>query len=79
MLTTAGIDTVDILQIDTEGADRIVFDQFWDKGIRPAIVMIEVVHLSDEDTNHIKDTMSSSGYTVEIDLDNPDDIVGIRQ
>ncbi len=79
LLTTAGIDTVDILQIDTEGADRIVFDQFWDKGIRPAIIMIEVVHLSDEDTNHIKDTMSSSGYTVEIDLDNPDDIVGIRQ
>jgi FkbM family methyltransferase len=56
---------VDLLQIDTEGYDYIVVQQFDFSAFRPRIVVFERKHLSREDQSAAKALMENAGYKVK--------------
>lgn len=64
------ITQIDVLQIDTEGYDFEIFSQIWDKGIRPWLVYIEVVHMKGTDQKALREMLLSEGYKVKREGDN---------
>lgn len=55
-------DRLDILQIDTEGADGLILSLFPFETIQPAIVHFEIKHLSQPEQEEALRRMSSHGY-----------------
>lgn len=61
---------IDVLQIDAEGYDLIVFNQIWQLGFRPKVIYIEVVHLSEEDKTNLVTLLKNNNYTLSFEGDN---------
>jgi hypothetical protein len=67
LISKYNIENIDILQIDTEGYDKFIFDEFWKSGIRPNIVRIEIVYMKMLDMQHIINLLKSNNYVVYIE------------
>ena len=65
-----GIKSIDILQIDAEGHDYIVFNQIWNLGYRPKIIHIEIVQMSRDESQEIIDKLNDANYLTSINGDN---------
>ena len=55
-------DRLDLLQIDTEGADGFILSLFPFERIKPAIVHWEVKHLTTRQREHALDLLAAHGY-----------------
>jgi FkbM family methyltransferase len=66
LLARAGVDRVDVLQIDTEGFDHQVLRMFDVPRRLPAIVNFESIHLADEDKLGCADLLESAGYALTV-------------
>lgn len=64
------ITNIDILQIDCEGHDFIVFNQIWQLGFRPKVIYIEIVHLDNKDKTYLISLLQSNNYTLFFEGDN---------
>lgn len=64
------IKNIDILQIDTEGFDKIIFDKIWENGFRPYIIYLEVVHMNFKDVQNITHLLKNHDYEIYIEGDN---------
>jgi FkbM family methyltransferase len=53
---------VDVLLIDTEGCDFKILMQFFDCGITPSIVNLELLHLSKKERIELRKQFSDRGY-----------------
>lgn len=53
---------IDVLQIDAEGFDKVIFDQIWAENFRPALVKIEVNYLTYVAIKQVKELLSTYGY-----------------
>jgi FkbM family methyltransferase len=56
------LDDIDVLQIDTEGADYYVLKQFLGLGIHPQIINLETLHLSQTDRESLRTDFEQLGY-----------------
>lgn len=70
IVSTYGLSQIDILQIDTEGADAEVFRQIWNIGFRPKVINLEVVWMEDFDLEMIQATLEGAGYNISRSGDN---------
>ena len=59
------INQIDLLQIDAEGHDWIILQQFDFSLIRPDIVVFERKHLNREDQEAARSMMQNAGYQVK--------------
>jgi FkbM family methyltransferase len=62
LLARHGVARVDLVLIDTEGADARVLDGFAVERWRPEILMMEHLHLSPEDRARVNHRMHALGY-----------------
>lgn len=62
LLTEAGFPEIDLLQVDTEGADALILGWFPFQRIRPAIVHFEIKHLDKPQREHCLVRLASFGY-----------------
>ena len=69
------ISNIDILQIDTEGYDKFIFDELWKSGIRPSIIHIEIVYMKMIDVKNITNLLKDNNYIVYIE---GDDLTAIK-
>jgi FkbM family methyltransferase len=69
LINKYNIENLDILQIDTEGYDKFIFDEFWKSGIKPKIVHIEIVYMKMIDIKDIVNLLKSNNYVVYIEGD----------
>jgi RNA polymerase sigma factor (sigma-70 family) len=69
------ISNIDILQIDTEGYDKFIFDELWKFGIRPSIIHIEIVYMKMIDVKNITNLLKDNNYIVYIE---GDDLTAIK-
>lgn len=60
------ITTIDLLQIDTEGYDKEIFDQIWAAGFRPSLIKLEILHLTYMVILELQNLLDSNGYTYTI-------------
>jgi FkbM family methyltransferase len=64
------ITKVDLVQIDTEGMDRIMVEQLvyciQHRSIKPRLILFEHRHLSEEDAEAAREALRNERYTVEI-------------
>jgi len=66
---------IDILQIDAEGFDKIVFDQIWAENFRPKLVKIEVNYLTYVSIKEVKTLLETYGYKCSFERD---DLIAVR-
>lgn len=64
LLERHGIKKVDVLHIDTEGADWMILRQFPLREFHPAIIIVEHKHLSAEDKRQMRELLAAE-YAVE--------------
>jgi FkbM family methyltransferase len=74
LLRKHNIEKIDILKVDAEGHDYIIFKQIDFEEYRPKVVRIEWINLSEDEQNQIKNKFEISNYKYEI---SGQDIVGI--
>ena len=65
VVTKHNIKNIDILHIDTEGHDYIVFEQIWQLGFRPKEIVIEVVSLKLEPYMILLMCLVNTGYEIK--------------
>ena len=70
LLRQYNITNIDILQIDTEGFDKFIFDELWNRGFRPSIIYLEVVHMLFKDVQNITHLLKANNYIVYVEGDN---------
>jgi len=70
LLNKYNIEHIDILQIDTEGFDKFIFDELWNRNFRPSIIYLEVVHMSFKDVQNITHMLKMDNYIVYVEGDN---------
>lgn len=75
VLNEHGIKSFDILQIDAEGADYIIFQSIDFNKFRPKFIIIEIMNLSNDDVNSIKTKLIKNNYVYTI----IDDLLAIDQ
>lgn len=64
------IQRIDVLQIDAEGYDYEIFRQIWNAGIRPYLLCIEVVRMTEKDQKDLRGTLLGNGYKLKREGDN---------
>lgn len=57
------ITQIDLLQIDTEGYDKEIFDQIWLAGFRPSIIKLETLYLQHMVILELISLLNASGYS----------------
>ena len=67
VLSENDMEEFDIVQIDTEGHDAVVFDQMWKAGLRPSILLVERVYMTAAELDKITTTLSIAGYNIFAD------------
>lgn len=70
VLRKHNITDINIFQCDTEGYDKVIFDQLMKTEIRPDIIFIEIIHLTDNDVSNMISSLSTQGYTYTRDTEN---------
>jgi FkbM family methyltransferase len=66
-MTTYGIDHIDLLQIDTEGYDLKVLEQFDIRTLRPRVVIFEHWHLDEAERSASHKLLSGAGYEIAME------------
>jgi FkbM family methyltransferase len=74
LLRKHNINNIDIIKIDAEGHDYIIFKQIDFDEFRPKVVRLEWINLTEKEQNDITNKFKSLNYKYEI---NGQDIVGI--
>ena len=69
------ITQIDLLQSDTEGYDKVIFDQVWQAGFRPAILKLEINYMYYHVIRSLYYQLTNEGYTCFYE---DDDIVAVR-
>lgn len=69
VLSKHKIQQYDIIQIDAEGADYEIFDSIDLVVDKPKFIAIEIMHLSKEEVDNIKNKLKTNGYRFEILVD----------
>lgn len=70
LLTTHGLQHLNLLQVDTEGFDDEIIKMTFQAGLEPDIINFESIHLSPEKKSECGHLLASSGYRyVTIDRD----------
>lgn len=72
------LQNIDILQIDAEGHDALIFQQIWDLGFRPKVIYLEIVNMPLEDFSHIWQILRKDGYTVHAQGVYGDNLLAIK-
>jgi FkbM family methyltransferase len=55
-------ESVDLLQIDAEGCDLEILEQFFEIGVQPLAVNLERWHLNAASESHLRQVLTSHGY-----------------
>lgn len=76
LLSDHAIKTIDILVIDVEGVDYMVFKQFNFDLYKPYVICIEVKHMTESDQKQILNRLHSLGYNCNIH--NQKDLLAIK-
>ena len=72
------LSSIDVLQIDAEGYDYFLFNEFWEKGIKPKFLCLEIVHMSDFELENIVNKLESENYLCFIDKSNTDNMFAYK-
>lgn len=56
------ITDINLVQIDTEGYDKIVFDQIWQAGFRPELIKLEINYLTYKTIKDLRWMFQNNGY-----------------
>jgi FkbM family methyltransferase len=64
LLETHGVEQVDILEIDVEGLDGIVLDQFDVERFRPAVIMFEHDNMPGVERERHAERLAGAGYSL---------------
>jgi hypothetical protein len=70
------IQDIDLLQIDTEGYDKEIFDQIWTAGFRPHIIKLETLYLLHMVILELIGLLSTNGYSCFLQ---GEDLIAIKQ
>jgi hypothetical protein len=62
LLNRYGFKQVDVLQLDTEGLDLKILNQFFTLGLEPYIINLEVFHLTKRERELLRDTLTARCY-----------------
>jgi len=62
LLALGGLDHLDLLHVDIEGAEPEFFRSFPFKELRPALIIYESIHLSEQSRQAIEASLRSLGY-----------------
>ena len=73
---TAGVERIDLLQIDTEGHDSEILDQVDLRRWRPDVVVFEALSLTSEDLARCRSRLMAAGYVL---LADHQDIIAVRR
>ncbi len=71
-----GLTEIDLLQIDAEGYDKVIFDQIWAANFRPRLVKIEVNYLTYVDVKQLKTQLEAYNYNCFFERD---DLIAVRK
>jgi FkbM family methyltransferase len=74
-LRSAGMDTIDLIQIDAEGYDWPIIRSIDLNRIRPQIMRFEYRHMSDRDADACLERLAAAGYRFIIEMK---DIIAVR-
>ena len=69
VLLKNNISNFDIIQIDAEGADYEIFQSIDLEKYKPKFIAIEIMHLSQDEINSIKNKLSNNGYRYNVIID----------
>jgi FkbM family methyltransferase len=78
LINKYSLSKIDILQIDAEGYDYFLFNEFWEKEIRPKFIYLEIVHMSDFELENIVNKLESENYLCFIDESNTDNMFAYK-
>ncbi|MFW5690117.1 MAG: FkbM family methyltransferase [Spirochaetota bacterium] len=67
LLERHSVSRVDLLQIDTDGSDFDIIRQIDFNAVRPAIIVLEVVHYDDATRSSVISYLAERGYQVDYD------------
>ncbi len=56
------IKRIDLLQIDTEGYDKEIFDDIWAAGFRPSIIKLEILYIVHMEILELTQLLTGNGY-----------------
>jgi FkbM family methyltransferase len=63
LLSAGGIEgPIDILQVDTEGHDAVIVNEFLNAGLRPTLINYEHIHLSGREDAACRQHLHEAGY-----------------
>lgn len=66
---------IDIFQSDTEGYDKVIFDQVWQAGFRPSIIKLEINYMYYHVIRSLYYQLTSAGYQC---FYQDDDIIAVK-
>jgi len=69
------IKKIDLLQMDTEGYDKEIFDQIWLTGFRPSIIKLEILYLLHMVILELMGLLQANGYSCRLQ---GEDLVAVR-
>lgn len=75
LLQKYDLESLDVLQIDAEGADLRILEQFLDAGIEPGLLSLEAAHLDKDDRLRLYSVLSARGYSY---IDNNLDVFALK-
>ncbi|MEI8285056.1 MAG: FkbM family methyltransferase [bacterium] len=64
LLASLAWDSVDLLQVDTEGYDWALIRMFFDLGIEPSVINFERIHLDKPDSQESLALLKKRGYSI---------------
>ncbi|HSX43299.1 MAG TPA: FkbM family methyltransferase [Candidatus Saccharimonadales bacterium] len=70
------ITNIDLLQIDTEGYDKEIFDQIWTAGFRPGLIKFEILYLQHMVILELIGLLSANGYACSVQ---GEDLIVVKQ
>ncbi len=75
LLKKHGITHIDLYASDTEGYDKVIFEQLWQTGLRPHIIKLEINYMLYHHIRDIHYQLASDGYTCFYE---GDDMVAVK-
>lgn len=66
---------IDLYQSDTEGYDKVIFDQVWQAGFRPSIIKLEINYMYYHVIRDLFHLLGTAGYTCFYE---DDDMVAVK-
>jgi len=79
VLTEYDVGNIDILQIDVEGADLAVFKQAINCALRPKVIIIEVVSMTDDELAQLKHLLGALDYNYARGKINSENLIAVKR